>query len=527
MPPGQTESTGRVSCALISVYDKTGVVEFCRELQALGIALLSTGGTAATLAEHGIAVQEVGDYTGFPEIMGGRVKTLHPRIHGGLLGRAGTDEQAMQQHGIRPIGLLAVNLYPFEQVAARPDAELDEIIENIDVGGPCMLRAAAKNHARVGVATEPADYPRVLQELHANDGCLGHELRTTLARKAFACTAQYDGAVSNFLHALSADDDGFPDVYSMQFHKHSSLRYGENPHQSAALYCPRGPQSGTVCGARLVQGKALSYNNLADLDAAWKCVGDFTVPACAIVKHYNPCGVATDDNIVAAYEQAHRTDPVAAFGGVLAFNRRLDAALAAAIMERQFVEAIIAPSVSPEATTRFADKPDLRVMELGASVPEATRQLDMRRINGGLLLQDEDHAVAPPTALQPAGQHKLTAMQYDDLMFAWRVARHVRSNAIVLARAGSTIGIGAGQMSRIDSVRIAIMKAADAELDVDGAVLASDAFFPFADSVERAAEVGIRAIIQPGGSKRDPEVIAAADRHDIAMVFTGIRHFRH
>lgn len=522
------DKPARVSYALISVYDKTGIVEFCRELKSLGIELLSTGGTAELLAENHIETREVSDYTDFPEIMDGRVKTLHPRIHGGLLGRPGKDSVIMERHGIVPIGLLAVNLYPFERVAAKPEASLAEIIEYIDIGGPCMIRAAAKNHDSVGVVVEPDDYPRILHELHGNDCYLEPGLRAALARKAFAHTAQYDSAISNFLHSAGDGEDGFPDVYSMQFYKRAGLRYGENPQQQAALYGPRKPLPGSLCDSRLLQGKLLSYNNLADADTAWRCAGGFTVPACAIVKHYSPCGVAMADNAVEAYKLAYRTDPVSAFGGVLAFNRRVEASLAEAIITQQFAELIIAPSISREAMARFADKPDLRLVELGEESPGKERQLELRRIDGGLLVQEEDRGVTPPAdSLEPVGRHRPTPEQFDDLLFAWRVARHVRSNAIVLARGGSTIGIGAGQMSRVDSVRIAIMKALEAGLELQDAVLASDGFFPFPDGVELAADAGVRAIIQPGGSKQDAKVIAAADRQDVAMVLTGVRHFRH
>ena len=531
MPPVATfpDKPAKVRCALVSVYDKTGVVELCRELKALGIQLLSTGGTAELLTEHRVEVREVSAYTGFPEIMGGRVKTLHPRIHAGLLGRPGKDDEVMEQHGVMPIGLLVVNLYPFERIAARSGATLAEIIEHIDVGGPCMVRAAAKNHASVGVVVEPDDYQRILHELHGNDCCLGPDLRAALACKAFAHTAQYDGAISNFLYATkSTEEDGFPDVYCMQFHKRAGLRYGENPQQQAALYGPRIPVPGSLCDARLLQGKTLSYNNLADADTAWGCAGGFTVPACAIVKHYSPCGVAMADNAVNAYKLAYRTDPASAFGGVLAFNRRVEADLAEAITAQQFAELIIAPSVSREALDCFAGKPELRVLALGEGEPGKDRPLELRRIDGGLLVQEEDHGVTPPAdSLEPAGRHRPTPEQFDDLLFAWRVVRHVRSNAIVLTRGGGTVGIGAGQMSRVDSVRIAIMKARQADVDLQGTALASDAFFPFPDGVELAAEAGVQAIIQPGGSKRDAEVIAAADQLGVAMVFTGVRHFRH
>ncbi len=514
--------------ALISVSDKTGVVSFARALVQLGVHILSTGGTARLLREAGVTVQDISDYTGFPEIMDGRVKTLHPKVHGALLGRAGTDEAVMDAHGILPIDLLVVNLYPFVATVSRPDCTLAEAVENIDIGGPAMLRAGAKNHARVGVVVDAADYEPVLAELRAGAGELAAATRFRLAHKAYAHTAEYDAAVSNYLGAITADgaQADFPATFTMQFRKLQDLRYGENPHQAAALYGEPHAPAGTLGGARQLQGKELSYNNLADADAALECVLAFSGPACVIVKHANPCGVAEAESNLAAYEHAYATDPVSAFGGIIAFNRPLDEATARTIVERQFVEVILAPEVDEAALRATAAKTGIRVMATGRRAAEL-RQLELKRISGGLLVQDGDAGVITAADLKVVTRRVPTAAEQADLLFAWRVAKYVKSNAIVYARDRRTIGVGAGQMSRVYSARIAAIKAADGKLEVRGAVMASDAFFPFRDGIDSAAAAGIRAVIQPGGSMRDAEVIAAADEHDIAMVFTGMRHFRH
>jgi len=518
----------KVKRALISVSDKSGIVEFCTELVQQGVQILSTGGTARLLRDNGMNVTDISDYTGFPEIMDGRVKTLHPKVHGALLGRHGTDDAVMAEHGIEPIDLVVVNLYPFEATVSRPDCTLDEAIENIDIGGPTMLRAAAKNHARVGVVVEAGDYPRVLQELKENDGVLSAATRFDLARKVYAHTAAYDATVSNYLGSITPDGGHrhYPGTYTMQFSKVQDLRYGENPHQSAAFYRQPGAPSGTLAAARQHQGKELSYNNIADTDAALECVLGFTDIACVIVKHANPCGVARADNLLEAYDLAHATDPVSAFGGIIAFNRELDAATARAIVDRQFVEVIIAPSIAEEALAVTAEKQNIRVLSTGER-RGALQALDLKRVSGGLLIQDADAGMVAEADLKVVTQRAPDARELADLLFAWRVVKYVKSNAIVYARDLRTIGIGAGQMSRVYSARIAAIKARDENLEVAGSVMASDAFFPFRDGIDSAAEVGIRAVIQPGGSVRDEEVIAAADEHDMAMVFTGMRHFRH
>ncbi len=515
--------------ALISVSDKNGIQPLAQALADQGVEILSTGGTAKLLIEAGIAVTEVGDYTGFPEIMAGRVKTLHPRIHGGLLGRRGEDEAVMTQHDIPPIDLLVVNLYPFEQTVARADCTLAEAIENIDIGGPAMLRAAAKNYAGVGVVTDPAQYPRVIEAVNSA-GELEPELRFELAVAAFDHVARYDAAISNYLSARTAagepGESAYPGQYNGTWVKAADLRYGENPHQRAAYYRELNPTPGSFATYTQRQGKALSYNNLADADAAWSCVGAFESPACVIVKHANPCGVAMAANITDAYDAAFATDSTSAFGGIIAFNRPLDEAAAQAIIDRQFVEVILAPAVSPTALEVTATKPNVRVLEIpqGPIAPQGWR---LQPIGGGLLVQDQDAALMSDEGLRLVTQTPLDAALEADLDFVWRVAKFVKSNAIVYGRDGRTLGIGAGQMSRVDSARIGVRKAQDAGLSLQGAVLASDAFFPFRDGIDQAAEAGVAAIIQPGGSMRDDEVIAAADEHGIAMVFTGMRHFRH
>ncbi|MEJ2653702.1 MAG: bifunctional phosphoribosylaminoimidazolecarboxamide formyltransferase/IMP cyclohydrolase [Acidihalobacter sp.] len=516
-----------VTRALLSVSDKTGIEAFARGLADMGVEILSTGGTARLLAEAGIPVKDVSAHTGLPEMMDGRVKTLHPRIHGGILGRRGTDDAVMQEHDIAPIDLVAVNLYPFEATVARADCSLNEAIENIDIGGPAMVRAAAKNHADVAVLVEPADYAPILDQLQA-DGGTRLATRFALAAKAFAHTAQYDGMIADYLCATTEDgtQEAFPGTLSRQFAKVQDLRYGENPHQRAAFYREHAPREAGVATARQIQGKELSYNNIADTDAALECVKQFDAPACVIVKHANPCGVSVAPNLLTAYERAYQTDPTSAFGGIIAFNRPLDGDTAHAIVSRQFVEVIIAPSVTPEAVRAVAGKKNVRLLECGEwGAPEAS--LDFKRVNGGLLVQDRDIGMIGPDDLKTVSKRAPSAQELKDLLFAWQVAKFVKSNAIVYVRDAQTVGVGAGQMSRVYSARIAGIKAADEGLAVAGSVMASDAFFPFRDSIDAAFEAGITAVIQPGGSMRDEEVIAAADEHGMAMVFTGMRHFRH
>jgi phosphoribosylaminoimidazolecarboxamide formyltransferase/IMP cyclohydrolase len=514
--------------ALISVSDKTGVVELARTLAERGVSILSTGGTARLLTEQGITVTEVSKHTGFPEIMDGRVKTLHPRIHGGLLGRRGVDESVMSLHGIERIDLLVVNLYPFAETVARPACTYSEAIENIDIGGPAMVRASAKNHDAVTVLVDPADYGALLGELEQHDGSTTPQLRAWLAAKAFAHTARYDTMVANYLQGRNpAPGSAFPQSLPLVYEKVQDLRYGENPHQQAAFYrdvTPRGP---SVSNARLLQGKELSFNNIADADTAIECVRQFSEPACVIVKHANPCGVAVAADPRAAYDRAYRTDPTSAFGGILAFNRPLDAATVSTILERQFVEVLAAPAILPEARAALAAKPNVRVLELGDLPVDHGAELEFRSVSGGLLAQTRDLGMVRRDQLQVVSRRQPTPAELDDLLFAWRVCKFVKSNAIVYAREHRTLGIGAGQMSRVYSSRIAAMKAADEKIAVSGAVMASDAFLPFRDGLDVAAEYGIGAVIQPGGSLRDAEVIAAADEHGMTMVFTGMRHFRH
>ncbi len=516
--------------ALLSVSDKHGLAELASGLDKLGVELVSTGGSARALREAHLPVREVSEVTGFPEIMDGRVKTLHPRIHGGLLGRRRVDDNVMHEHGIEPIDLLVVNLYPFASTVARPDCTLDEAVENIDIGGPAMLRAAAKNHDRVLVVVDPSDYAEVIQTLHEHGGT-SIALRRRLAAKAFAHAAHYDGMIADWLGRQTEEQAGtsFAPTLHLALRRRQSLRYGENPHQGGALYVEeQAPAEGIVATATVLAGKELSYNNLADADAALECVKAFRhVPACVIVKHANPCGVALGSDIADAYQRAHACDPTSAFGGIIAFNRPLDAATARMIVERQFVEVVLAPSVSPDALDAFAGKPNVRVIATGAWPESAPSTLDYKRIAGGLLVQDTDRDTLLADDLKVVSTRVPDTEELRDLLFAWHVAMFVKSNAIVYAREGRTIGIGAGQMSRVDSARIAVMKAAEAGLEVAGSVMASDAFFPFRDGLDTAAGAGIRAVIQPGGSRRDEEVIAAADEHDMAMVFTGMRHFRH
>ena len=511
--------------ALVSVSDKSGIVEFARALGAAGFSILSTGGTAALLSREGIAVTEVSAYTGFPEMLDGRVKTLHPRIHGGLLARTEDPKHraAIGAAGIDPIELLVVNLYPFESTVADPDCPLEDAVENIDIGGPAMLRAAAKNHGSVAAIVDPADYPRVLDEIRTK-GKVSAETRFALAKKVFAHTAADAGAIANDLTSLNGKRSEYPQVLTVQFRKLQDLRYGENPHQSAAFYRDARPVPGTLAGYRQVQGKELSYNNIADADAAWECVKQFADPACVIIKHANPCGVATGASLLAAYEKAFATDPVSAFGGILAFNRALDASTVQAVA-KQFAEVIIAPRVEPEALKLLTAKANLRILEV--PLARDVQPHDYKRIGGGLLVQSSDAKVIERKDLKVATRRQPSEADWNDLLFAWRVAKFVKSNAIVFCRDGATLGVGAGQMSRVDSVRIAALKAQAAKLSLAGSAVASDAFFPFRDGLDALAQAGAKAVIQPGGSVRDDEVIAAADEHGIAMVFTGVRHFRH
>ena len=512
--------------ALISVSDKTGIVEFAKALHEKGIDILSTGGTAKLLIENFIPVTEVSRHTGFPEIMGGRVKTLHPKIHGGILGRRGLDDGVMKDNDIAPIDLVVVNLYPFEATIADENCSLEDAIENIDIGGPAMVRATAKNNAFVAIVVDPLDYNRVLEEIKAKAGCVSKETRFDLAVKAFEHTSSYDGAIANYLGRIRPDGgkDELPRTINLQFHKAQEMRYGENPHQGAAFYTEKSPTETSIATTRQIQGKELSFNNIGDTDAALECVKQFEAPACVIVKHANPCGVAINGTLLEAYDRAYSTDPESAFGGIIAFNRELDGETAKAIVDRQFVEVIIAPSVSEEAVNAVAEKKNVRLLECGSWNAPKTR-LDFKRVNGGLLVQDADLALH--NELNIVSKRKPSDEEMDDLLFSWRVAKFVKSNAIVYGKNNMTIGVGAGQMSRINSARIAGIKAEHANLEVKGSVMASDAFFPFRDGIDAANEAGIAAVIQPGGSMRDDEVIAAADEHGMAMVFTGMRHFRH
>jgi len=514
--------------ALISVSDKTGILEFAKALTDMNVAILSTGGTYKALSEAGLPVTEVSQYTGFPEMMDGRVKTLHPKIHGGLLGRRGTDDAVMAEHGIDPIDMVVVNLYPFEATVAKPDCSLEDAIENIDIGGPTMLRSAAKNHKDVAVVTDPTDYDRILSEMQTNNGQLAHATRFDLAIKTFEQTARYDGAISNYFGKMFSEDeaDTFPRTYNTQYVKKQSMRYGENPHQSAAFYTERNASEASVSTAEQLQGKALSFNNIADTDAALELVKTFDDTACVIVKHANPCGVSIGNSVFEAYDRAYKTDPTSAFGGIIAFNRELDAETAQAIIDRQFVEVIIAPSVSDEAKQAVSSKQNVRLLVCG-ELGEQQPAYDYKRVTGGLLVQDRDLGTVAESDLKVVTKRAPTEKEMADLQFAWKVAKYVKSNAIVYVKDGMTIGVGAGQMSRVYSAKIAGIKAADEGLEVPGSVMASDAFFPFRDGIDAAAEAGITAVIHPGGSMRDQEVIDAADEHGIAMVFTGMRHFKH
>src|SRR4249919_1111195 len=513
--------------ALLSVSDKTGLLELARILADQGAELLSTGGTARALRDAGLPVRDVSDVTGFPEIMDGRVKTLHPKIHGGLLGRSGTDDAVMAEHGIAPIDLLVVNLYPFAATVAKPGCSYDDAIENIDIGGPAMLRAAAKNHARVSVIVDPSDYPALVEALQR--GGTTEAQRRGFAAKAYAHTAAYDGQITQWLSPRAEHPDtpeAWPHTFNLSLDLASSLRYGENPHQRGALYVEKNAPQGIVATARFLQGKELSYNNLADADAALECVKVFDAPACVIVKHANPCGVAVAADLLTAYDRAYAVDPTSAFGGIIAFNRPLDATTAAEILKRQFVEVVLAPSIAADALPLFAKKSNVRVLAVG-ELGGAQAGLEYKRIAGGLLVQDADTDALTAGDLKIVSQRTPTPAETSDLLFAWKVAMFVKSNAIVYARDLQTVGIGAGQMSRVVSAKIAGLKAEEAGLAVPGSVMASDAFFPFRDGIDAAAKAGIVAVIQPGGSMRDEEVIAAADEHGMAMVFTGRRHFRH
>lgn len=526
--------------ALISVSDKTGIVEFAQALAERGVDILSTGGTARLLAEQGIAVTEVSDYTGFPEMMDGRVKTLHPKVHGGVLGRRGQDDDVMEKHGINPIDMVVVNLYPFAETVAKEGCTLADAVENIDIGGPTMVRSAAKNHKDVTIVVNAGDYQRVIAEMDANDKSLTLDTRFDLAIAAFEHTAAYDGMIANYFGTMvpsygenkEGDEPSpenkskFPRTFNQQFEKKQDMRYGENSHQAAAFYVEANPQEASVSTARQIQGKALSYNNIADTDAALECVKEFNEPACVIVKHANPCGVALGKDILEAYNRAYQTDPTSAFGGIIAFNQELDAETATAIVERQFVEVIIAPSVSTEAIEVVAAKKNVRLLECGEWSTKTTG-FDMKRVNGGLLVQDRDQGMVSLDDLKVVSKRQPTEEELKDALFCWKVAKFVKSNAIVYAKGDMTIGVGAGQMSRVYSAKIAGIKAADEGLEVAGSVMASDAFFPFRDGIDAAAEAGIKCVIQPGGSMRDDEVIAAADEHGMAMIFTGMRHFRH
>ena len=512
--------------ALISVSDKEGILEFAKALHEQGIEILSTGGTAKLLIDNMIPVLEVSKHTGFPEIMDGRVKTLHPKIHGGILGRRGIDDDVMKNNDIAAIDLVVVNLYPFAAAVAKDNCSLEDAIENIDIGGPAMVRATAKNHAFVSIIVDPSDYQRVIEELSNSDGTVADATRFDLAVKAFEHTANYDGMIANYLGKIKQDGNKseFPRTINLQFSKVQEMRYGENPHQNAAFYSEKSLHEACITTAKQLQGKELSFNNIGDTDAALECVKQFEEPACVIVKHANPCGVAIHDSLLQAYDAAYNTDPESAFGGIIAFNRELDGATAKAIIDRQYVEVVIAPEISADAIKIVAEKKNIRLLACG-QWRETKPRLDFKRVNGGLLVQSADLSIL--NELKVVSKAQPSEQEMNDLLFSWKVAKFVKSNAIVYAKNNMTIGVGAGQMSRINSARIAGIKASNAGLAVPGSVMASDAFFPFRDGIDAAHEAGIIAVIQPGGSMRDDEVIAAADEHDMAMVFTGMRHFRH
>ncbi|MFW8591146.1 bifunctional phosphoribosylaminoimidazolecarboxamide formyltransferase/IMP cyclohydrolase [Glaciecola sp. 2405UD65-10] len=534
------QSTKTISRALISVSDKTGIVELAKALASLDIEILSTGGTATLLRQEGLTVKDVSEHTGHPEIMDGRVKTLHPKIHGGILGRRDIDGNVMQKHEIVPIDLVIVNLYPFANTVAKEDCTFDDAIENIDIGGPAMVRASAKNFNDVTIVVDPKDYADVLASLVDDEPGVPYDLRFSLAVKAFEHTARYDGMVASYFGAMLSEDKDccndddcdaehsqFPRTLNVQMQKKQDLRYGENSHQTAAFYVEHDIQEASVATAEQIQGKALSFNNIADTDAALECVKEFSEPACVIVKHANPCGVAICSSIQSAYQKAFKTDPTSAFGGIIAFNRELDEKTASDIIAQQFVEVIIAPSVSEAAASVLSAKTNVRVLACGDWQGQLTEEYDFKRVNGGMLVQDRDFGMVEQDDLKVVSKKAPTQAQLDDLLFTWKVAKYVKSNAIVYCRDGATVGVGAGQMSRVYSAKIAGIKAKDEGLEVQGCVMASDAFFPFRDGIDAAAEAGIAAVIQPGGSMRDQEVIDAADEHGIAMVFTGMRHFKH
>jgi phosphoribosylaminoimidazolecarboxamide formyltransferase/IMP cyclohydrolase len=519
----------KINRVLISLSDKSGIADFAKELAGYGVEILSTGGTAKLLRDSGLNVKDVSEFTGFPEMLDGRVKTLHPKVHGGLLGMRGNPEHVatMKQHGIEPIDMVVVNLYPFEATVAKSDCTLEDAIENIDIGGPTMLRSAAKNNADVTVIVDPADYKKVLEEMKGNGGAVSRETNFRLAVKVYQHTAAYDGAISNWLGSRTGEAvETYPDTLTFQYRKAQGMRYGENPHQSAAFYVEKNVKEASISTARQIQGKELSYNNIGDTDAALECVKQFTEgPACVIVKHANPCGVAIGSTLLDAYDRAYSTDPESAFGGIIAVNRELDEATAKAICDRQFVEVIIAPKVSAGASAVVASKKNVRLLECGEWSASSQQRLDFKRVNGGILVQDTDLELHGDLKVVTARQP--TEKEMIDLLFTWRICKFVKSNAIVYGKDGMTIGVGAGQMSRVNSARIAAIKAEHAGLEVKGAVMASDAFFPFRDGIDNAAAVGITAVIQPGGSMRDEETIAAANEHGMAMVFTSMRHFRH
>lgn len=522
-------SATSIKRALISVSNKTGVIDFARNLHAMGVEILSTGGTAKLLNENSIPVTEVSDYTKFPEIMNGRVKTLHPKIHASLLRRDKIDDAVIAEHGVAPIDLVAVNLYPFQQVIQQENVTFTDVIENIDIGGPTMVRASAKNHAVITVVVDPNDYPQILAQLDQNSGKVSATTRFNLAKKAFAHTAQYDATIANYLSALDDEHNklNFPDSFNSGWQKKQELRYGENSHQQAAFYVNNNIETGNIANSQQLHGKELSYNNIADADTALECVKEFSEPACVIVKHANPCGVAVANDLMTAYELAFKTDPTSAFGGIIAFNRAVDANLAQKIVAQQFVEVVIAPEFSADALAAFATKKNVRVLNCGAIPEHANNYLDYKAVNGGMLIQDHDNGQININDIKVVTKRQPTEQELKDLEFTWKVAKFVKSNAIVYAKQQATIGVGAGQMSRVYSAKIAGIKAEDEGLVVSGSVMASDAFFPFRDSVAQAAQAGITAIIQPGGSIRDEEVIQAADEANIAMLFTGMRHFRH
>ncbi|MBI90349.1 MAG: bifunctional phosphoribosylaminoimidazolecarboxamide formyltransferase/inosine monophosphate cyclohydrolase [Gammaproteobacteria bacterium] len=523
-----SDNSGAIRRALISVSDKTGIVPFAQALRKLNVEILSTGGTYKLLASENIPAIEISDYTGFPEMMDGRVKTLHPKVHGGILSRRDLDQGVMEEYDIPPIDMVVVNLYPFEATVAKPSCDLSNAIENIDIGGPTMLRAAAKNNRFVAVIVNPADYDSVIGLMKVNNGCLDQKTRFDLAVKTFEHTANYDGVIANYLGTKLEDESpDFPRTFNTQFVKRQEMRYGENPHQQAAFYTEKIPEEASISTAIQLQGKDLSYNNIADTDAALECVKSFIEPACVIIKHANPCGAAIAESSVKAYELAFQTDPTSAFGGIIAFNRELDSETAQRIIDQQFTEVIIAPSISEEALTITATKKNVRVLSCGRWPEARAKSFDYKRVNGGLLLQDRDIHDISKNDLKLVTKREPTEGEQRDLIFAWRIAQYVKSNAIVYCKNNQTIGIGAGQMSRVYSAKIAGIKATDENLTVKGSVMASDAFFPFRDGIDAAAKAGITAVIQPGGSLRDEEVISAADEADIAMVFTSIRHFRH